>query len=790
MTSASGQRSLAANGHIGLAITGDDSSVTVLNLPEIRSARDVPAPPGAGNLPGPPPDRVVGRSEELRRLRELLTGQRGAAVTPRQAVHGMGGVGKSTLALHYAHTYRNDYTVVWWINATSPSRIDAALADLAVHLHPTLATTTRPDQRTIWATSWLQWHPGWLLIYDNVEEPHHLLGYLGALTGGHHLATSRKAAGWHNVAPSLTLGLLAPQAAADLLCGRAFEGQAPTDRQRHDAEALAADLGYLPLALEQAGAYLRHSGGAVAGYRDSLGLRLDQAAEGSDPQRTIARIWDVTFQAIADRSELAVTVLHTLAWLDPNGFPSTLLAPLTTHSMDLEGALGLLNAYSMVAFDGAAVTVHRLVQMVLRTDPRGRGTAEQVLVHAVYPEGRQHDPQDAQLRVLLPHVFALAAATPPGSHSAVQIQLYTDAAEHLNQQGEGGRALPLHQAVLAHRELVLGTAHADTIASRDAVAVSCRSTDLPRATALLEENLRLRESLLGPMDPATVVNRRNIGTVYRDAGDLQRAVPLLETALEQCMEVLGPADTYTLFSWADLALAYQFAGRIRTAIEMFEINLTQRIMLLGEFHMDTLGSCQYLASAYLQAGNLSAAREFFERTLAGCEHSLGATHWATLTSRDNLAVVHQQAGDPRQAIALLHINVARREEAAGAAHPSTLISRMLLALCYEEAGDVLQTVQLLDTALTDYEQTLGEADHQTIIARGYLAGACYRAGDLSRAVQLYEANFDASVKTLGRRSDEAVTSEINLIAARLSLADSRRPLRRLLGLFRRGRGRR
>lgn len=115
---------------------------------------------------------------------------------------------------------------------------------------------------------------------------------------------------------------------------------------------------------------------------------------------------------------------------------------------------------------------------------------------------------------------------------------------------------------------------------------------------------------------------------------------------------------------------------------------------------------------------------------------------------------------------------------------------MLLALCYEEAGDVLQTVQLLDTALTDYEQTLGEADHQTIIARGYLAGACYRAGDLSRAVQLYEANFDASVKTLGRRSDEAVTSEINLIAARLSLADSRRPLRRLLGLFRRGRGRR
>lgn len=225
-----GERPIGA-GSIGVAISGDNARVVMLPAEAVHWARTVEAPPGAGFLPESVSGVFVGREQELTDLRVMLAGGGSAAVVQSRvrAIHGLGGVGKSSLALHYAGRYRSSYTLVWWITAESPESIVTSLTDLAMRLCPQWAGTAEPDERAAWAITWLQAHPGWLLIFDNVEDPTHLRPYLGTLAGGHHLATSRKATGWHALAPTMPLGLLDADASADLLCTLALgEGTSPT----------------------------------------------------------------------------------------------------------------------------------------------------------------------------------------------------------------------------------------------------------------------------------------------------------------------------------------------------------------------------------------------------------------------------------------------------------------------------------------------------------------------------------------------------------------------------------
>ncbi|MFF2046181.1 NB-ARC domain-containing protein, partial [Kitasatospora sp. NPDC058170] len=239
---AAGERSTAAH-TIGNAFTGD----IVLPLDVLNAARDIQAPPSTSNLAPPPP--CLGRGYELGWLHSTLNTNGGTAVTQAPTVHGLGGIGKTTLALHYAHRHRGDYTLVWWVNAESPARIEQSLAALTIQLYPGWAGRASEQERAAWATNWLHWHPGWLLVFDNAEDPAHLRPYTGAFSHGRHLITSRRATGWPRGVPALPLGTLGPDDAAQLLCTYVVEGTAPTSRDLQDARLLAADLGHLPLAL-------------------------------------------------------------------------------------------------------------------------------------------------------------------------------------------------------------------------------------------------------------------------------------------------------------------------------------------------------------------------------------------------------------------------------------------------------------------------------------------------------------------------------------------------------------
>ncbi|WP_371598563.1 tetratricopeptide repeat protein [Streptomyces sp. NBC_00564] len=733
---ASGARSIGVGGDVGVAISGDGARVVMLPAEVVRWARDVDAPPGSANLPGSASGVFVGREDELARLRRLLADEGEAAVTQvsgTRAIHGLGGIGKSTLALHYAHLHRHAYTVVWWLNAATTEQIVTGLASLALRLCPQWAPTAEVPERAAWAILWLQWHPGWLLVFDNVEHPDDLRHYLGTLPDGHHLATSRTGTGWHAIAPTMPLGLLDADAAVSLLCTLALgEGQTPSPHQREEADALAAELGYLPLALEQAGAYLFETGTSLADYRTLLGQVMDTAVGGIDPERTIARIWRHTLTAVEHRNPQAVTLLDAMAWLAPDDIPRTLLAPLSPDTRTLGEALGVLHSYNMISFsaDRQSVSVHRLVQAVLRhrpaagpdEHPPGRQDTEHLIRQAVPTQ----DTNAPQWERLLPHVIALAVTTPPHSPASIETAYaYHATAQYLYREGRDAHSIPLRTAALVHYEQVLGDTH-----------------------------------------PHTLTSRNNLALAYSEAGDLTHAVPLLEATVAQDVQVLGDTHPDTLQSRNNLAAAYYAAGDLDRAIPLLEATVAQFEQVLGDTHPNTLQSRNNLASAYESAGDLDRAIPLYEATLTQYEQVLGDTHPNTLHSRNNLAYAYYAAGDLDRAIPLYEATLTQYEQVLGDTHPNTLHSRNSLASAYESAGDLDRAIPLYEATLTQYEQVLGDTHPNTLHSRNNLAYAYYAAGDLDRAIPLLEATLIQRKQVLGDTHPNTLTSRNNLAHAR------------------------
>ncbi|MFG3035763.1 tetratricopeptide repeat protein [Streptomyces sp. NPDC048330] len=697
-----GERPIGAES-IEVAISGDNARFVVLPPEAANWALTVEAPQGAGFLPESTSGVFIGRRRELSELRSLLTGEGSAAVVPSrvQAVHGLGGVGKSRLALHYADHYRSAYSSVWWITAESPESIVTGLARLCHRLCPQWAGTASSDEQAAWAITWLQAHPGWLMIFDNVEDPSHLHPYVGTLAGGHHLATSRRATDWHDISPTMLLGLLPLDEATDLLCTIAFPDRTPMHEEQQQARRLAEVLGCLPLALEQAGAYVHRTGIDLESYRRFLGRVLDKGRGAKDPERTIARIWDRTLTAISRRDPLAVTLLHTMAWLAPDDIPRALLGSCAPDPIALGDSLGELRAYNMIAFtdSGQSINVHRLVQTVLRTrtaDPSGthrpgRQEAEEAVRHALPDGDGPTTDHPLSWERLLPHITALAESTPPSSPaSTATADIYYEAAQYLMGLGRDAHTIQLRAAALAQREKAQGETHHETLASRNNLAGAYASAGkADEAVSLYETTLVQCEQTLGETHPDTLASRHNLAYAYHEAGRMDEAIPLYETALAQCEQTLGETHPDTLQSLDSLAAAHRAAGHPERAIPLHRAALAQYEQTLGDTHVETMKSRENLACAYQSAGDLDLAIPLHETTRDQRLEILGETHTDTLISCNNLASAYRSAGRLKDAIELHEATLARCEQVLGESHPLTLASRRNLAKARRQAESAL-----------------------------------------------------------------------------------------------------
>ncbi|MFD0209624.1 tetratricopeptide repeat protein [Streptomyces hirsutus] len=766
----------------GSALTLKD--VTASAAPVPGSAYDIDAPKGLNNLPDLSSPVFVGRADALRELAAALH-QDSQAIT--QTVQGLGGVGKTTLALHYAHAHLDTYRLVWWIHADTPDLITTDLAALTGRLRGGGTGSLTTPEAADWAIGWLQAHPGWLLVLDNAEHP----GVIASLTGqlrhaGRHLITTRYADDWAT-AP-LALPVLDDDDALRLLT----ELTGLNDPGNQDqARLLAEELGHLPLALEQAGAFIRQSRLAtVREYRDLLhehtAHTLDAPADRTRPERAMARIWRVTLDRLAEQDPLTVDILRTAAWLAATPLPRDLFTPLADHPVHLARALGLLAAYNMIGLESDTLTVHRLVQTVARTpdtaagrraDPHRTPEAVEaaryratVLLSGILPsEPRTNVTGWPLWRMLLPHIQALTDAADPTQDSTETNSVIYHASLFMRGQGLIDQAIHYAERSADADARIHGPDHPDTLVSRDNLAGTYEAAgDLTRAIPLYEATLADRERVLGPDHPDTLTSRNNLAYAHQLAGDHTRALPLHKATLADRERVLDPDHPNTLVSRNNLAGTYEAAGDHTRAIPLYEATLADTQRILGPDHPHTLGSRNNLAYAYQAAGDHTRAIPLYEATLADTQRILGPDHPDTLTSRNNLAYAHQLAGDHTRALPLHKATLADRERVLGPDHPNTLVSRNNLAYAYKSTEDHTRALPLYEATLADRERVLGPDHPDTLTSRNNLAGAYRSTGDLTRALPLYEAAFHAARRVHGDHHPVTRAIRGNLIGTYLA----------------------
>ncbi|NRQ34560.1 tetratricopeptide repeat protein [Nonomuraea sp. NN258] len=734
----------------------------------------------------------VGRDTELAALEAALRGGRDVVVA---AVHGLGGVGKSTLAARYAQAQAvrsagGGPNPVWWITADSPAAVEAGLAGLAVALQPELATALPLKALAQRATAWLAAHENWLLVLDDVVDPADVAPLLDRTPAGQVLMTSRLGEGRHRAgARVLRLDVLGEQEAIELLMRIATHDRPDPGPSGHEsldgAAELVAELGRLPLAIEQAGAYLHQSRLSARAYLDLLRRRpavmYDRTARGADGERTIARIWRLTLDRLAE-VPMAGPLLRILAWYGAEPIPRTLLDDLQVlegedaRPADVPHALGELAAYNMITLDAETVTVHHLVQAVARTpdpaDPHrrpadidaARDQATTLLNNAIpgrpdHPEGRP------TWRTLLPHISALADHTDTGTDTPVSAYLLNETGLFLEDQGAVTRAIDYFQRANIAYERLLGVDHPNTMTSRGNLATAYQTTgDLGRAIPLFEATLADCERVLAVVHPHTLSSRYDLAYAYQEAGDVGRAITLHEVTLADCERVLGGDHPYTMTSRNNLAIACKAAGDLGRAIPLYEATLGDSERVLGGDHPDTLTSRYNLATAYYSARDLRRAIPLYEATLADRERVLGGDHLDTLTSRNDLAYAYREVGDLGRAIPLYEQTLAEFERVLGGDHPETLASRNNLAYAYQAAGDLDRAISLYEATLADRERVLGGDHLDTLTSRNNLATAHYSAGDLGRAIPLLEATLADCERVLGPDHPLTIAVRGNLAA--------------------------
>ncbi len=668
---------------------------------------------GAGlvGLPRRPAQVFVGRDDALMAVgRTLKHGQAGVIT---QAVVGLGGVGKSELALHYAHARRGDYDLVWWLLAETSEDIQAGLAGLgralAAPVSSAAAAQAPAPEAAAWALAWLAAHDRWLLVFDNAEHPDDLQPYLGRLSTGHILITSRRAASWSEIGGTvLRLPVLSDADAAELLTrALTHPGTTPAedhhDRDGREGRALhelAGELGGLPLALRQAAAYIAATPGMTATeylrrLRESPRWALAATPTGpaghssanrsarSDEQ-VVAATWEVTMARIGQDHPVAPRVLRLMACFAPDALPVHVLYRLPDHDStvtdqtQVEQALAALLTYSMIDQDPGRrhVSVHRLVQAVTQAQLNqadkadDQATATKLLVHALpnNPETITSWPAFAEL---LPHATHLLAPHSPAMATVL---------DYLDVSGDYRTGRDLQRARTTALHNIHGPDHPDTLAARHKLAYwTGWAGDPVAARDLNAELLPIRERVQGPDHPDTLTIRNSIAYWTGRAGDPATARDLLAELLPIRERVQGPDHPDTLTTRTNLARWTGWAGDPVTARDLFAELLPIHERVLGPDHPDTLTTRQKLAYWTGWAGDPVTARDLLAELLPIRERVQGPDHPDTLTTRTNLARWTGWAGDPVTARDLFAELLPIHERVLGPDHPDTLTTRSNLA---------------------------------------------------------------------------------------------------------------
>ncbi len=623
------------------------------------------------HLPYSQNPNFVGREGMLARLEAQLN-QVGSRVVISQAITGLGGVGKTQLALAYIYRQQAAYDVVWWLRADGVLNLAADVAALAVAVGEHSPDNADQQAAITAARRWLaQTERRWLLLVDNADElpPGALKAYLPVAGNGHILVTSRRAdwSGFVGQDGILPLDVFTPAESLAFLRTRvrsghfsAGEGDESPTTNEEEAEGLAETLGHLPLALEQAAAYVQRTGSTLAEYRALFETRWRELwADTPPPERyhsTITTTWEMAFDKIRGTAG-AANLLNLCCFLAPESIPLDLVraskppgaseAPggSLADPLVLNRAVAALRDYSLLRREGEAVALHRLVQMVARQQMGEERARQWVAVAieaiiAVLPDGARLHEWDTG-PIMVAHMIAAAdLAMAQGAETERLAFLCNQTGYYLQFRGEYEKARPYFQRALEIREKVLGPDHPNTADSLNNMGLLLQAMgDLAGARPYYQRALDIDEKVLGPDHPNTASSLNNMGALLRAMGDLAGARPYYQRALDIREKVLGPDHPDTALSLNNMGGLLDSMGDLAGARPYFQRAYEIRRKVLGNQHPDTATGLWWLGVLAEADGNLSQARTYYAEAVAIYERALGANHPTTQQVRGFLAAI-------------------------------------------------------------------------------------------------------------------------------------------------------
>ncbi|MEV6801443.1 FxSxx-COOH system tetratricopeptide repeat protein [Micromonospora rifamycinica] len=721
-------------GHGTSALVGSGLQVNIhaSGVPAPRPAADQPAatadrPSPVWNL-RPRDPNFAGRGSELAELRTRLSSGGAAGV---QAVHGLGGVGKTQLALEYAHRYRADYDVVWWISAEQSGAIGEQFSTLGTALGVLDAQVDSVIAQSK-VKEYLRRRDRWLLIFDNAEKPDDLRPWLpdGA---GHVLVTSRTTS-WGQLARTLELDVLPRAEAVELLTLRLARISAT------EAGQLAEDLGDLPLALAQAASYLAEFGMSVTDYRQVLREEtLAVLGEGQPAgyPHSLAAAATLSTTALSARDPAALAVLHLCAFLAPEPVPTDLVVTIARHAdlqleilaplaqiidkrLQRQRAISAVGASGLARVELGTITVHRLVQAIVRDQIDPAVAAElRVRIGAALSTVDPGNPRDTanwtQWSTILPHLLAADPARTDNPDLRLRAR---DAIVYLLCRGDSRPAQQLAENLYREWKKRHGPDHVDTLRAATELVWAYRNLGyLDRLRPLIDDTLTRQINILGRDHPDTLRTASDLAVVHGELGNYQRAREVDEDVYGRRVRVLGKDHPDTLTSAANLATTLDDAGQFDQALEVAEDAYRRLVRVLGEDHPDTLTSAMNLASALGRVGEFGRALVVAEDAYRRLVRVLGEDHPDTLTSASTLVGRFSDVGNSQRALEVAEDVYQRRAQVLGEDHPGTLLIMVVLAQLFAQRGQMLSARRLAESAHAKMRANLGGQHPDTKRAR-------------------------------------------------------------------------
>ncbi len=652
----------------------------------------------------------TGRDELIARLRNSLTSGNTAAVTA--AVHGLGGVGKSELAIEYAWRWASHYSTIIWIRAETTATLGADFEALGDKLN--LFNGDKPSEQAA-VIETVREHllktPGWLLVLDNAEKPKDIEDATPR-AGGQVIITSRYTA-WKGVAEPLPVDVWpAAEAQQFLLKRMAAEGTQTEEADRAAAAELANELGFLPLALEHAAAYCEQVELLLADY---LKLFRENRLEMFRPETlgteagesetvTVSTTWNISLNRIRESENCpeAADLFNLCAFFAPDRIPLRIIREGAEHlpeglsaavksDLKINNALAALLRYSLISVEGSGsertISIHRLVQEVTR---------ERL--------------SDAERYRLAGAAACVVNEAFPGDSDDVRVWPICGPLETHAEQA-AGLAEDLAVEPNAVRSLLNGLGQ----------YVWARA-EYDRAKGYHKRALKIAEATVGPDHPTVAISVNNLGNVLQDQGDLEGAKACLERALKIWEDDLGPGHPNVAKGVNNLGLVLKDQGDLEDAKTCFERALKIDEAEFGPDHPEVATDVNNLGLVLKDQGDLEGAKTCFERALKIGEAAFGPDHPNVAIRLNNLGVVIEELGDREGAKARYERALKIDEAAFGPDHPN--VARDLSNL-----GDTLRALRDLDgakacfeRALRIFRQFLGDDHPTTKNVRRYLEG--------------------------------------------------------------------